>query len=183
MRDGFTRRRVIFFFGHLGHYEPFLTKYNFILSSGTDWYSGDEYAAAQQDYMLAESLSDHTPLSLSSLQRFENLKTFHEENILAFIRGSKVFILSGQRLLKCPISVQLATMRICTACHCNQNYFVTLFPSISARRRLTTVIESRVKEFISLARMKWPWSIGRLSDLLDDEETDFTDVFFPVSKF
>ena len=119
--------------------------------------------------MLAESLSDHTQLSLSGLQRFEDLKTFHEEKTLAFIRGSKVFLLSGQRLLKRPISVQLATMRICAAYHCDQNYFITLFPSISARRRLTTVIESRVKEFISLARMKWPWSIGRLSDLLNDE--------------
>ena len=127
--------------------------------------------------MLAESLSDHTQLSLSGLQRFEDLKRFHEEKTLAFIRGSRVFLLSGQRLLKRPISVQLATMRICAAYHYDQNYFITLFPSISARRRLTTVIESRVKEFISLAQMKWPWSIGRLSDLLNDEETDFTDVF------
>ena len=80
--------------------------------------------------MLAESLSDHTQLSLSGLQRFEDLKTFHEEKTLAFIRGSRVFLLSGQRLLKRPIAVQLATMRICAAYHYDQNYFITLFPSI-----------------------------------------------------
>ena len=60
--------------------------------------------------MLAESLSDPTQLSLSGLQPFEDLKKFHEEKTLAFIRGSRVFLLSGQRLLKRPISVQLATM-------------------------------------------------------------------------
>ena len=157
MRDGFTRRRVIFF----RSFRPLwallcLLNIIFILSSSTDWYCGDDYAAAHQDYMLAESLSDHTQLSRSGLQRFEDLKVFHEEKTMAFIRGSRVFLLSGQRLLKRPISVQLATMRICAAYHYDQNYFITLFPSISARRRLATVIESRVKEFISLARMKWP---------------------------
>ena len=132
--------------------------------------------------MLAESLSDPTQLSRSGLQQFTNLKVYHEGQVCAFVRGSKVFLLIGQRMLKCPFSVQLTSLRICAAYPYDSDYYITLYPSTSARRRLATVIESRAKEFISLARMKWPWSIVRLSDLLDDEVKCFTDVFFPNNK-
>ena len=115
-------------------------------------------------------MSDSSQLTLSGLKKFEELKKYHEQNTI-------VFVLCGQRLLKRSITVQLASLRICSVYHYDKRFFVTLFPSISARRRLATVIESRVKEFISLATMQWPWSISRLSDLLGDEETDFTSVF------
>ena len=122
-------------------------------------------------------MSDSSQLTLSGLKKFEELKKYHEQNTIVFVFKFKMFVLCGQRLLKRSITVQLASLRICSVYHYDKRFFVTLFPSISARRRLATVIESRVKEFISLATMQWPWSISRLSDLLGDEETDFTSVF------